>query len=626
MADTTSPKHGRYIVIDGPSGADTSTQVELLTRRLRELGHHVQIFSEAPASDITKNNSTLAAISKARQNGFIRVRKRYELAPLIRGYYGDGTLRDYNILNNSMLGLGVNAPDTVIILDAPVELLRQRANKQNNNDSNEQFKSDYIERLRTGYLWEAQQRGYTVVNSAESSTKVHEQVWRALDIPAVPIPPTVAPPLPGEATAIKDVLATKAQGLAASQSAQTSPVRPDAPPAQSTSTPREQQAAAPAAMLRLEHLSVLATMKIEQYIGFGYRETLPTTPGSLPAYHTPGILPIELRGAYQSALQTILQTHADITTKLAKHIADSSPVPKVERDQAFDDTVLLQALQNTQVLLPLAVCPVLDIPNQPAIIQDLVAKLADDPLPEIQAIYKKFTSSPVATGETAHKKLQDIADNELPNKHGSMDQDLKLSSHWPRNEFDLLPHMLYPYSNMNLTDIERSVGEWKYEKKLEAFRAYTGQRLPIAHIKGNAYELSRYTWDIQSDCSVMRDFQRQQISRTISWQYPTPRFGFDMPEIIEQAGLEDVYEKCFDISAELYSNLQTQGFSVAAQYATLLGHRLRWSITLNGRETARLFKQSNNHTNNSYRKLVRAMYDKLSEVHPVTAESLGFTE
>ena len=71
--------------------------------------------------------------------------------------------------------------------------------------------------------------------------------------------------------------------------------------------------------------------------------------------------------------------------------------------------------------------------------------------------------------------------------------------------------------------------------------------------------------------------------------------------------------------------MQLAGYENEAQYATLLGHRMRWKITYNAREAFHLHElRTSPQGHPGYRKLVKEMHDMLAEVHPLMAESMIF--
>ena len=74
-----------------------------------------------------------------------------------------------------------------------------------------------------------------------------------------------------------------------------------------------------------------------------------------------------------------------------------------------------------------------------------------------------------------------------------------------------------------------------------------------------------------------------------------------------------------------YSHLQEAGYVIEAQYATLLGHRMRWKVTLNAREAFHLLElRTSPQGHPGYRKLALQMYEKLSEIHPILAQYMKF--
>jgi len=111
----------------------------------------------------------------------------------------------------------------------------------------------------------------------------------------------------------------------------------------------------------------------------------------------------------------------------------------------------------------------------------------------------------------------------------------------------------------------------------------------------------------------------------LEWQMLTPRYGYDVPKLVEEAGLSDAFERCFDLSLELYSALQAGGYQLEAQYATLLGHKMRWKLTYNAREAFHLHElRTSPQGHPGYRKLVLQMHEKVAEAHPMLAEAMKF--
>jgi len=362
-------------------------------------------------------------------------------------------------------------------------------------------------------------------------------------------------------------------------------------------------------------------------------------------YHTPTDLPLKLQERYNETMDKIFDLYSDMVHKLTDYVRDHSSVPESERDVAFNGATRAQACDAMRAVLPVATRSTVGIYASGQALESLIMHLQSDELPEARQAGNELLQEArkviptfleradkpdrggamVAYRATTHKTMQKVADEHLSSTQGSLDDDIQLVDYWPRNELDLLPHMLYEHSNMGLKDIKKETAAWPYDRKLEAFHAYIGERLNRRHKPGRALEIAHYSWDLLCDYGIFRDLQRHRMVDAFDWQLLTPRYGFDMPELVEQAGLSDKFEECFDLSAALYSAMQGDGFALEAQYATLLGHRMRWKITYNAREAFHFHElRTSPQGHPGYRKLVKAMHEKVAEVHPLLTDAMIF--
>lgn len=362
-------------------------------------------------------------------------------------------------------------------------------------------------------------------------------------------------------------------------------------------------------------------------------------------YYVPENLSKKMKKKYVTIMDEIFDSYSDMVHELTDFVANKSTTPKKERDIAWKGAVRAQACDAVRPVLPVATRSTVGIYASGQALESLIMHLMSDRLPEARKTGQELLNEARKTIPTFLERadkpnrggamiayrantftaMEKIADEYLPNNLGSLDDDVTLADYWPRNEMELLPHMLYEHSAMSLGDIKRNLNGWTYDQKAEAFQAYMGERLNRRHRPGRALEIAHYTWDIICDYGIFRDLQRHRMVDSLEWQQLTPRYGFDMPELVEEAGLADKYEECFDKAAELYSSLQAEGYELEAQYATLLGHRMRWKITYNAREAMHFHElRTSPQGHPGYRKLVQQMHDKLSEVHPMLAGAMRF--
>jgi hypothetical protein len=231
----------------------------------------------------------------------------------------------------------------------------------------------------------------------------------------------------------------------------------------------------------------------------------------------------------------------------------------------------------------------------------------------------------IAYNSNRRQNVKKLAAKYLNDNNAPQYPDVTLLDVYPRNELNIVADMLYEHSNLPLEILQKEVDGWSYKKKTEVFESYIGERLNRRQKPGRALEKIHYSWDIMCDYGIFRDLQRHRMVDDLEWQSLTPRYGYEIPELVEKAGLSEDYIDCFDLSLELFSTMQKAGYELESQYATLMGHKMRWKVTYNAREAFHLHElRTSPQGHPGYRKLVNAMHEKLLEVHPLTGEAMKF--
>lgn len=362
-------------------------------------------------------------------------------------------------------------------------------------------------------------------------------------------------------------------------------------------------------------------------------------------YYIPPHFNDEVKQQYVASMDKIFDLYSEMARKLTDHIRANSSVSEAERDTAWKGATRAQACDAARPALPVATTSTVGIYASGQALESLIMHLLSDELEEARIVGQQLldesrkviptflerADKPERGGATiayrAHTAdaVKQLAQEVLPMEHSALQEPVTLTSYWPRNELDLVADMLYEHSSLPLESIEREVQALPYEKRLEIFNSYMGERLNRRHRPGRAIEKAHYSWDLVCDYGIFRDLQRHRIVDDLEWQQLTPRYGYEVPRIIEEAGLSDLFEECFDISLQLYSTLQAAGYDLDAQYATLLGHRMRWKVTYNAREAFHFHElRTTPQGHPDYRKLVQQMHEKLAEVHPLIAEAMKF--
>lgn len=742
---------GRYIVIEGPEGVGKTTQLEILADKLQNAGYSVRLFREPDSqTDLTARtirmmtqdprypmntrtevllynaarSQSLEVIRKARDQGVICLCDRNFLTTLAIQYYGRGDVPDYQTITSIIdFAVADMQPDMTIVLDAPVNVLKQRAHDRGAGERFDNLDEGFLERVRAGYLWEANQRNYPVLFANNAPEKVAESIWQTINgnIPVKSVSTDSAPPvsIAAPATPISEVIESKKEKIDEPKNIEyvkkdkngnfkiTADGKDFLAETVTNSdgdvyafTDKLSSTTVAAAMARLsrrgddmrvtildefagelgkdekllqrvitaygddsvqqlvgqhlvvENASNLLTKKLEwgrlasyleqstRYIYFDQKDAK-----GRYRYLIPKHLPRSLKTKYKTIMDEIFDNYSDMVHKITDYVRQNSSVPKKERDVAFNGATRAQACDAVRPVLPVATKSTVGIYASGQALESLIMHLLSDELPEARSTgeamlaenrktiptFLERADKPDRGGATiayranTYSSMKTLTEERLGNSLGNLDNDVQLVDYWPKNELDLLPHMLYEHSALSLKDIKKEVARWSYDQKTEAFATYMGERLNRRHRPGRALEMAHYSWDLMCDYGIFRDLQRHRMVDSLEWQQLTPRYGFDIPELVEKAGLTEQFEACFDKSAELYSLMQSEGYELEAQYATLLGHRMRWKITYNAREAFHFHElRTAPQGHPGYRKLVKEMHDRLAEAHPMMAQAMKF--
>lgn len=362
-------------------------------------------------------------------------------------------------------------------------------------------------------------------------------------------------------------------------------------------------------------------------------------------YYTPDHFEASVKDNYQQKLDKIFELYSVMVRKLTDYVRQQANTSASEQDIAWKGATRAQACDAVRAVLPVATKSTVGIFASGQALESLIMHLLGDDLPEARKTGQKLLDESrkvlpafleradkpdrggalIAYKANTANAIKDIVAKYVPENYDSGSVSVQLTDYWPKNELSLVPDMLYDQTSLPLSALRAKVDSWSYEQKHEAFSAYIGERLNRRHRPGRAMEKAHYSWDLICDYGIFRDLQRHRIVDDLEWQLLTPRYGYEVPEIIEKANLTEMFEACFDISLSLYSDLQASGHYLEAQYATLLGHKMRWKVTYNAREAFHLHElRTSPQGHPGYRKLVQEMHEKLCEVHPLIGNAMKF--
>ncbi len=362
-------------------------------------------------------------------------------------------------------------------------------------------------------------------------------------------------------------------------------------------------------------------------------------------FHIPSTLNKAVRAHYIKSMNALFDQYSALVHSMADYLTKHSNTPEDERDGAWRSAIRAQACDAIRPVLPVATTATVGIYASGQALESLIMHLLSDELQEARTVGKQMldecrkvmptflerADKPERGGAmqayraNTFKTMASYANKLLPQNLSSETQPVTLTEYWPKNELDVVADMLYEHSNLPLESIQAEVATWPYDQKAEVFSAYMGERLNRRMRPGRALEKIHYSWDLVCDYGIFRDLQRHRMVDDLAWQQLTPRYGYEVPQLVQKAGLADQFEACFDASLQLFSYLQSHDYALEAQYATLLGHKMRWKITYNARQAFHLHElRTTPQGHPGYRKLMKQIHDELASVHPLVAESMQF--
>jgi dTMP kinase len=363
-------------------------------------------------------------------------------------------------------------------------------------------------------------------------------------------------------------------------------------------------------------------------------------------YYIPTTISGDIREKYIQSMDAIFDLYSKIVRKLTDHISANSKVPETDRDVAWKGAIRAQACDAARLVLPTSTTTTVGVYASGQALESLIMHLQSNDMQEARDIGDQLLiearkviptlleradkpergGALIAYRANTRNSVAELARKKLVSSHSDgQPEHVTLTDVWPRNELDIVADMLYEHSQMPLRDIRNSISSWSYDDKQNVMTAYFGERLNRRHRPGRALEKVHYSWDLVCDFGIFCDLMRHRVVDDMEWQELTPRYGFETPKVVEEAGLTSEFEECFSISLKLHSLLQSSGNGLEAQYATLLGHQMRWKITYNAREAFHLHElRTSPQGHPGYRKLVLDMHNKMHEVHPIIADAMKF--
>ncbi len=344
-------------------------------------------------------------------------------------------------------------------------------------------------------------------------------------------------------------------------------------------------------------------------------------------YRAPELLDSKYGARFIGEMDRMFDTYGSLLPRLTDFIAQKFPKTAADTDFAYRQAIRAKALDAVRGLLPASALSNLGIYGSGQGYEALLLRMRAHPLPEVrdyaQLMLDELTkvipsflrrvevadrgvrwSSYFAETKSATSDL--IASMWPTNEENEASEQVRLVAFDPEGEARVLEAVLFSNATISHDEARRRVSALASDERSTLLKTYVGDRTNRRHRPGRAFERTDYRFELVTDYGAFRDLQRHRLL-TVEWQPLTTTLGYDLPDIVVEAGLDDQYRASLERSRDLFETLK-EPFPLQAQYAVALAFRIRYVMQMNAREAMHLIElRSGPQGHPSYRRVAHEM-------------------
>jgi thymidylate synthase ThyX len=371
-------------------------------------------------------------------------------------------------------------------------------------------------------------------------------------------------------------------------------------------------------------------------------------------FRPPEILDSAHGARYVGEMDRIFDTYGALLPTMQAAVVERFPRNAGDSDFVYRQATRAKSLDALRGLLPAASLSNIGIYGTGQSYEQLLLRLRAHPLPEarhyadlmlheLRKVIPSFlqrvdiaerggewsaylTSTQAATSQVVARLWPDLASPAQPADLGP-DDEVTLLDFDPDGEEKVLVAACFSHLDCSEREATRRVHQLGYDERVALLRSYVGERCNRRHRPGRAFERTDYRFELVTDYGAFRDLQRHRML-TIEWQRLGISLGYDMPDLVAEAGLEDEYDDAITRAEDLYRSLVVD-FPEQASYAVALAHRIRYVMQFNAREAMHLIElRSGAQGHPAYRRVAQRMHRAIAEVagHRALAEAMTFVD
>jgi len=377
--------------------------------------------------------------------------------------------------------------------------------------------------------------------------------------------------------------------------------------------------------LALEDVSIIATKVIEDNRLASYTEkSTRYQEFNKESYYKPDkIMKSSLGPKYKAVMDFLFESYLELYGVMLEFFRKRFPdEPEIMlKNRAFDCV---------RYLLPAATVTTLGMTINARNLEHGIVKLLTHPLDEMKDIGKEIKEAalkitPTLIKYTNFNEYLANADNQI-RKIAKGIGEAKSEDGAVLVEYDkdainkVVAALLYRGSRLPYKEIK---------KKVEAMQEEEKEKIIDSVLEGRSkfdrplreFEHCYYSFDITMDYGGFRDVQRHRMCTQTNQDLGVTH-GYDIPDEIKEAGVDDRYREAMEKAAELYNEISKE-MPQEAQYCVPLGFKKKVLMTFNLREAFHFIKlRSGEGAHASYKRIAQDMYKAIREVHPIFAKHI----
>ena len=349
-------------------------------------------------------------------------------------------------------------------------------------------------------------------------------------------------------------------------------------------------------------------------------------------FRDPALLSSRFGTRYVGDMDRMFDSYSLLLTRVTDHVRATVPRDPSDSDFVYRMATKAKALDAVRGVLPAASLSNVGIYGSGQAFEALLIRMRSHPLPEARHYadlmlheLRKVIPSFLKRVDLADRggrwsqylagtreRTSALVDSLFGDTPVSQVPGVQLIDFDPDAEDKLLAAICYPLSHLPESQLAERVKQLGPTERLALLQAYIGDRENRRHKPGRAFERVDYRFDVLSDYGAFRDLQRHRML-TIEWQSLTPNHGYVRPELVEEAGMTDVFDDAMARSASLYDALKEE-FPQQAQYAISMAYRMRYTMQFNAREAIHMLElRSSPQGHPSYRRIALEMHRLIDE-------------